>query len=181
MMVSSSTLRERTLTQQMSNDTSRIEQVMAGCRAAIEAHEAQIMAICFLDWELVESPIERVQDTPADYRGPPFGVPIMVKDTFDTADMPTGYGSDIYVDNRPSADAACIARVREARAVIIGKTQTTEFAYWHAGPTRNPHDLSRTPGGHPAGPAQGWQPACLRWHSARRRRPPPYARRPTVA
>jgi Asp-tRNA(Asn)/Glu-tRNA(Gln) amidotransferase A subunit family amidase len=84
-----------------------------------------------------------------------FGLPVAVKDIFDTADMPTTYGSSIYANHRPAVDAACVARLRAAGAIIIGKTVTTEFAYWHAGSTRNPHDTSRTPGGSSSGSCAG--------------------------
>jgi Asp-tRNA(Asn)/Glu-tRNA(Gln) amidotransferase A subunit family amidase len=85
--------------------------------------------------------------------GPLHGVPVALKDIIDTADLPTRYGSPIYADHRPSADAAVVRRLREAGALIIGKTVTTEFALFHPGPTRNPHDPTRTPGGSSSGSA----------------------------
>lgn len=81
------------------------------------------------------------------------GVPIGVKDLIATADLPTGYGSPIYAGFRPAADAACVARARAAGALVIGKTVTTEFAYFTPGPTANPHNLSHTPGGSSSGSA----------------------------
>ena len=67
-----------------------------------------------------------------------------VKDLIDTADMPTGYGSPIYVRHRPAADAACVALARAAGAVVLGKTVTTEFA---ASPRQDgePHESARIP------------------------------------
>jgi Asp-tRNA(Asn)/Glu-tRNA(Gln) amidotransferase A subunit family amidase len=85
--------------------------------------------------------------------GPLHGVPVGVKDNIDTFDMPTTYGSPIYASHRPVADAACVALLRAAGAVILGKTASTEFAYKHPGPTRNPHDAARTPGGSSSGSA----------------------------
>lgn len=85
--------------------------------------------------------------------GPLHGVPVAIKDIFDTADYPTEYGSPLLKGRRPLRDATAVARLREAGAVIIGKTVSTEFAYYHPGPTRNPHDLSRTPGGSSSGSA----------------------------
>ncbi len=85
--------------------------------------------------------------------GPLHGIPVAIKDIFDTKDYPTGYGSPIYAAHRPRADAAAVARLRVAGAVIIGKTVSTEFAYFHPGRTRNPHDLTRTPGGSSSGSA----------------------------
>jgi Asp-tRNA(Asn)/Glu-tRNA(Gln) amidotransferase A subunit family amidase len=81
------------------------------------------------------------------------GVPVAIKDIFDTADYPTECGSPILKGRRPMRDCTAVARLREAGAVIIGKTVTTEFAYFHPGATRNPHDLERTPGGSSSGSA----------------------------
>lgn len=81
------------------------------------------------------------------------GVPVAVKDIFDTGDYATEYGSPIYAGRTPRHDAACVARLRAAGAVIMGKAVTTEFAYFHPGKTRNPHDPKRTPGGSSSGSA----------------------------
>src|SRR5690606_24037957 len=78
-----------------------------------------------------------------------------VKDIFATADMPTGLGSPIYKGNRPKADASCVALVRAAGAVSLGKTVTCEFAGMEPGVTTNPHDPTRTPGGSSSGSAAG--------------------------
>jgi Asp-tRNA(Asn)/Glu-tRNA(Gln) amidotransferase A subunit family amidase len=86
-------------------------------------------------------------------RGPLHGLPIGVKDLYDTADFPTAYGSPIYAGQRPLADAASVALCREAGALVLGKTVTTEFAYFQPGPTRNPHHLAHTPGGSSSGSA----------------------------
>src|SRR6185437_3362004 len=85
--------------------------------------------------------------------GPLHGVPVAVKDIFDTADYPTECGSPILRGRRPMRDTTAVARLRAGGAVIIGKTVTTEFAYYHPGPTRNPHDPERTPGGSSSGSA----------------------------
>ena len=76
-----------------------------------------------------------------------------VKDIFDTAALPTSYGSPIYRDWRPRRDAAVVRRMQDAGLVILGKTVTTEFASWTPGETRNPRDLTRTPGGSSSGSA----------------------------
>src|SRR5262249_28598646 len=70
-----------------------------------------------------------------------------------TVDMPTGYGSPIYAEHRPAADAACVALARNAGAVALGKTVTTEFAAFFPGKTANPHNPAHTPGGSPSGSA----------------------------
>ncbi len=89
----------------------------------------------------------------ASAQGPLHGLPFGVKDIIDTHDMPTSYGSPIHAGNKPSADAACVALAREAGAVMIGKTVTTEFALRHPGPTANPRNLAHTPGGSSSGSA----------------------------
>src|SRR5438105_7501944 len=83
------------------------------------------------------------------------GLPIGIKDIIDTVDMPTEHGSPIYRGNRPFADAACVALLRMAGAVILGKTVTTEFANRFPGATVNPHNPAHTPGGSSSGPAPG--------------------------
>jgi Asp-tRNA(Asn)/Glu-tRNA(Gln) amidotransferase A subunit family amidase len=81
------------------------------------------------------------------------GVPLGVKDILDTADWPTGCGTAIHRGARPRRDAACVALARAAGAVVAGKTVTTELAYFTPGPTANPHDTTRTPGGSSSGSA----------------------------
>jgi amidase len=85
--------------------------------------------------------------------GPLGGVPVAFKDVIDTHDMPTQYNSPIYRAHRPHTDAACVAQVRHAGGVVLGKTVTTEFATRKPGPTRNPHNLEHTPGGSSSGSA----------------------------
>ena len=86
-------------------------------------------------------------------RLPLFGVPVAIKDNFDTADLPTAYGSPIYAGHRPEADAAAVARLRAAGALIAGKTKCAEFAWMTPSDTLNPLDRSRTPGGSSNGSA----------------------------
>lgn len=85
--------------------------------------------------------------------GPLAGLPVGVKDIIDTVDLPTGYGSQAFVGHRPTADAACVAALRYAGAVVLGKTVSTEFASMHPGKTRNPHNPGHTPGGSSSGSA----------------------------
>lgn len=81
------------------------------------------------------------------------GVPIAVKDLSDTADMPTGYGCALYEGYRPAADAACVAMARAAGATVLGKSATVEFGATRPCRTRNPRNLSHTPGGSSSGSA----------------------------
>ncbi|MEP9348420.1 amidase [Xanthobacter sp. KR7-225] len=85
--------------------------------------------------------------------GPLAGVAVGVKDVIDTADMPTTYGSPIYADHVPAADAAVVKRLKALAAVPIGKTQSTEFAWRHPAGTRNPWNAGHTPGGSSSGSA----------------------------
>ena len=81
------------------------------------------------------------------------GMVVGVKDVIDTADLPTGYGSPLFADYRPAADAEVVALLRRAGALVLGKTESTEFAMYEPTRTRNPHDLTRTPGGFSSGSA----------------------------
>ncbi|PVZ07631.1 amidase [Actinomycetospora cinnamomea] len=86
--------------------------------------------------------------------GPLAGVPVGIKDIVDVAGVPTRCGSRALADAPPAAgDAAVVRLLRAAGAVVVGKTVTTEFAYFDPGPTRNPHDPARTPGGSSSGSA----------------------------
>lgn len=85
--------------------------------------------------------------------GPLVGIPFGVKDIIDVVDLPTGYGTPIYNGHVAKRSAACVALLREAGAVCLGKTVTTELAHFHPGKTRNPHRLSATPGGSSSGSA----------------------------
>jgi amidase len=116
-------------------------------QARIAAREGSINAFTVHDAALALAQAAAAPD------GPLRGVPIAVKDVFDTADLPTSYGSVIWQGHRPRADAAAVALARAAGAVIIGKTVTTEFASYTPGPTSNPHDAARTPGGSSSGSA----------------------------
>jgi Asp-tRNA(Asn)/Glu-tRNA(Gln) amidotransferase A subunit family amidase len=81
------------------------------------------------------------------------GIPVALKDIIDTRDMPCERGTPIFEGRQPDADARIVERLREAGAVIMGKTTTTELAFLHASDTRNPHDPDRTPGGSSSGSA----------------------------
>ncbi len=85
--------------------------------------------------------------------GPLHGIPVVLKDIFDTVDFPTENGSKVYSGRKPKQDATTVTRLRAAGAVILGKTVTTECAYYFPGATHNPHDLTRTPGGSSSGSA----------------------------
>lgn len=81
------------------------------------------------------------------------GVPVGVKDIIDTAEMPTEYGSPIFAGRRPDHDAVVVVALKRAGAVILGKTVTTELAFFSPGKTRNPRNGEHTPGGSSSGSA----------------------------
>ena len=81
------------------------------------------------------------------------GMPIGIKDLYETVDMPTQMGSPIFKDWHSNRDSAAVHALRQGGALIVGKTVTTEFGFYSPGPTRNPFDSSRTPGGSSSGSA----------------------------
>lgn len=127
------------------------EALVRACLDRIAEREPQVQAWAHLDRDAA---LARARDIDrAGARGLLSGVPFAVKDVIDTADMPTQYNSPIYRGFQPRADAACVALARREDAIPLGKTVTTEFASRMPGPTRNPHDLSHTPGGSSSGTA----------------------------
>src|SRR5215217_2292364 len=127
------------------------EELVRACLDLIQQQEPTVHAWRFLDPELALVQARRCDAS--ETRSPLHGVPVAVKDQFDTADMPTGYGSPIYEGHRPAADAGCVALARGAGAVVLGKTVTTEFACFTAGKTANPKNPAHTPGGSSSGSA----------------------------
>jgi Asp-tRNA(Asn)/Glu-tRNA(Gln) amidotransferase A subunit family amidase len=119
------------------------------CAQAIAAREPDIRAFVVLDLDAAR----RAADEPRLAALPLRGLPVAFKDIFDTADLPTQYGSPIYAGYRPRADASAVAMARSAGGIVIGKTVTTEFATMVPSVTRNPHNPAHTPGGSSAGSA----------------------------
>ncbi len=87
------------------------------------------------------------------FLGPLHGVPVALKDIFDAAGLPTTAGAGAFAHRRPTVDAAAVARLRAAGAIVLGKVTTTAFAFLDPSPTRNPWNLDHTPGGSSSGPA----------------------------
>src|SRR5262245_2046925 len=102
------------------------EALVGSCLDRIAAREPAVQAWQFVDRDLALAQA-RARDREAP-RGALHGVPFGIKDVIDTADMPTEYNSPIWSGHRPRADAACVAVLRAAGCVILGKTVTTEFA-----------------------------------------------------
>lgn len=135
----------------------RSEELVQACLDRIDAVDADVQAWAFLDRDYA---LEQARRCDAIHgaglpEGPLHGVPVALKDIIDTADMPTENGTVLQQGRRPAEDAAIVATLRQAGAVIMGKTVTTELATYHPGKTRNPHDPSRTPGGSSSGSAAG--------------------------
>ena len=127
------------------------EAVVRDCLARVEVREPTVRAFATIDPEHALRQARELDRGPS--RGTLHGVPIGVKDVIDTGDLPTEMGSPIYKGHRPACDAACVAIVRAAGAVILGKTVTAEFAGMFPGPTTNPHNPAHTPGGSSSGSA----------------------------
>ncbi len=127
------------------------------CLARIEETDAQIGAWAYLDSERALAQAEAMDDLRR--RGRPVGalhgIPVGIKDIFNTADMPTALGSSAHEGRRPEADAAAVERLREAGAVILGKTVTTPLAFASPSTARNPHNPEFSPGGSSSGSAAG--------------------------
>jgi Asp-tRNA(Asn)/Glu-tRNA(Gln) amidotransferase A subunit family amidase len=126
-------------------------ELTAACLARIAVEDARIGAFEHLDPDRALADAARVDATAP--KPPLAGLPVAVKDIVDTADLPTECGFAGYRGRRPSRDADCVERLRRAGAVLLGKTVTTELAFFQPGRTRNPHDPTRTPGGSSSGSA----------------------------
>ncbi|MBO0826373.1 MAG: amidase [Streptosporangiales bacterium] len=122
-------------------------ELVDGCLERIALREPEVGA-----WELVDGDAAR-REAGRDPQGSLRGVPVAVKDIVDVAGLPTRCGTPLRGDHVAAADAWCVRRLRAAGAVVLGKTVTTEFAYFHPGKTRNPHALDHTPGGSSSGSA----------------------------
>ena len=131
------------------------EGLVSACLERIEAIEDGIGAWAYLDADHAlkqACEADRIQRD-GQTLGPLHGIPVGVKDIFDTGDMPTEDGTVLHAGRQPQEDATAVALLREAGAVILGKTVTTELAVYAPGKTMNPHDPERTPGGSSSGSA----------------------------
>ena len=131
------------------------EELVQACLDRIRQVEPQVQAWTFLDEEhaLAQARAADERKRSGAVIGPLHGVPVGLKDIIDTADMPTENGTVLHKGRTPRDDAAVTAMLRAAGAVILGKTVTTECAYFSPGKTRNPHDPEHTPGGSSSGSA----------------------------
>ncbi len=125
------------------------------CLARIDVYEPHVRAWVLLDRDGARAQAERLtaEARRGQWRGPLHGIPVGVKDIIDVFDLPTGCGSKLWADSYARRDASCVRKLRQAGAVILGKTVTTTFAFLDPPVTRNPWDRGRTPGGSSSGSA----------------------------
>ena len=131
------------------------EELVESCLERIRAIDENVQAWAFLDEELARTQARKADELrrSGQAAGPLSGIPVGVKDIFDTSDYPTENGNRVHKGRTPRKDAAAVAMLRAAGAVVLGKTVTTECAYYHPGKTRNPHNPEHTPGGSSSGSA----------------------------
>ena len=132
-----------------------VREMVDSALARIEAVDGDIEAWAYIDPDHVREQagvLDRYREAGLPV-GPLHGLPVGLKDVIDTADMPTENGTPLDAGRRPRADAVLVQRLRDAGAVIMGKTVTTELAYFEPGKTRNPHNRDHTPGGSSSGSA----------------------------
>ncbi len=127
------------------------EAVMQACLERIQAREPEIGAFTSIDMDAALEAARRAdQDKPG---GLLHGIPFGVKDIIDTEKFPTAWGTSFYQGHQPGRNASCVEMFLRAGAIPVGKTVTTEFAYFKPGKTANPHNLGHTPGGSSSGSA----------------------------
>jgi len=140
--------------------TAAVAAVAAGERTIRAVADEALATVAELDgdigaFRIVDPAAVRQQadDLDAGEAKPLGGLLVGMKDVIDTADLPTGYGSPLFADHQPANDSDLVAACRRAGALVLGKTESTEFAMFHPTRTRNPFDLTRTPGGSSSGSA----------------------------
>lgn len=121
-----------------------VGEIWQSCQQQIARHDPAVRA-----WQELAAPAAAPDQSEAPLRGLPLGV----KDTIDVQGLRAERGSPIWQGRRPQADAACVSALKGAGARVMGKTVTTEFAYFTPGATANPHHLEHTPGGSSSGSA----------------------------
>ena len=131
------------------------EEVVKSFIEQINKNEKQVEAWEFFDQELVLNQAKKLDEAhqSGKVHGDLHGVPVGIKDIFDTEDMPTIDGTEIHKKNPSWNDCTVVSKLKQAGAIIMGKTVTTELAYYSPGKTKNPHDVTRTPGGSSSGSA----------------------------
>jgi aspartyl-tRNA(Asn)/glutamyl-tRNA(Gln) amidotransferase subunit A len=130
-------------------------ELLDSCLAQIDRYEPRVQAWVFVDREGARAQCEQLTQelSRGHNRGPLHGIPLGIKDIYDVFDWPTAAGSRLWVQSIARRDAAVVSRLRQAGAVFLGKTTTTQYASFDPSPTHNPWNLGRTPGGSSSGSA----------------------------
>src|SRR5437588_6861174 len=125
------------------------------CLERIDRYEPRVHAWVFVDWDSARAEAERADAELRRglWRGPLHGIPLGIKDIFDVFDWPTAAGSRLWAKSMARRDATVVQRLRQAGAVLLGKTVTTQWASFDPPVTVNPWHPSRTPGGSSSGSA----------------------------
>jgi aspartyl-tRNA(Asn)/glutamyl-tRNA(Gln) amidotransferase subunit A len=128
--------------------------LVEACLARVRAVDATVQAWIYVDEAAALAAARAADAAPRGAaRGPLHGVPVGIKDIVDVAGMPTTAGARAFAHGKPARDAAAVARLRAAGAIVLGKTHTTQFAFRDPAPTRNPWNPAHTPGGSSSGSA----------------------------
>jgi Asp-tRNA(Asn)/Glu-tRNA(Gln) amidotransferase A subunit family amidase len=143
------------LRDRMATGALRALDLVETCIARIEAREDEVRAWAWFDADFVREQARGLDAYRSSGRaiGPLHGLPVALKDIIDTRRIPTENGCALDAGRVPAADAYVVERLRQAGAIIMGKTVTTELAFLHPGKTRNPHNPAHTPGGSSSGSA----------------------------
>jgi aspartyl-tRNA(Asn)/glutamyl-tRNA(Gln) amidotransferase subunit A len=125
------------------------------CLERIDRYEERIRAWVLVDRDGARAEAQRLTEElgRGTYRGPLHGIPVGIKDIFDVFDWPTAAGSRLWANSIARQDATVVRKLRDAGAVFVGKTVTTQYASFDPPPTRNPWNPDRTPGGSSSGSA----------------------------
>jgi aspartyl-tRNA(Asn)/glutamyl-tRNA(Gln) amidotransferase subunit A len=132
-----------------------LKELLDSCLAQIDRHEPRVRAWVFVDREGARAQCEQLTQelSRGQNRGPLHGIPLGIKDIYDVFDWPTAAGSRLWAQSIARRDATVVSRLRQAGAVFLGKTTTTQYASFDPSPTHNPWNLERTPGGSSSGSA----------------------------
>lgn len=139
------------------------QELVAACFARIDELEQSIGAWAHLDREVAMAQARAADEFRSRglETGPLHGLPVGIKDIIDTSDYPTERGTLLHQGRRPTQDATLVSLLKEAGAIILGKTVSTEMAVFSPGKTRNPHNPAHTPGGSSSGSAAAVSAAML--------------------
>src|SRR5438445_9226881 len=130
-------------------------ELLEDCLSQIDRYEPKVQAWVFVDRDSARAQCDALTQElkHGQYRGPLHGIPLGIKDIFDVFDWPTAAGSQLWKQSIARRDATVVGRLRQAGAIFLGKTVTTQYASFDPSQTRNPWNLTRTPGGSSSGSA----------------------------